>query len=291
MSRAAAGRKAEEQMAFYLHRHFHDDKNTHVLNDIRLERKGEIAQIDHLVIHPHGIVIVESKSVSTTVRVNLHDEWDRQHGSSWRGMPSPVLQARRQGKLLHHLLQDNARELLGTLLLTNIPEGFGAMALDVFVAVSDSGRIQRQKPDLAPEATKADQVPHKIQSLMRKYSRSGRLLSLNAPRAFSVPQRQAMASFLLANNKPLRIAPAPADTSEDSTPAVLGCPACKSIRTIDWNRKASYHFNCGSCGTTETIRVTCTKCNQAARISKAGPNYSISCRACNINTPYLTVPA
>ncbi len=75
---SVAGAKAEEQMAFYLKRAFADDPNVYVFNDIRLQGDDDdAAQIDHLVLHRHGFVIVESKSVSTGVAVNEHGEWVR----------------------------------------------------------------------------------------------------------------------------------------------------------------------------------------------------------------------
>ena len=57
--RQLAGRKAEGQIAFYLKRAF---------------EHGDAAQIDHLVFHRWGMILVESKSVTGTVRVNEHGE-------------------------------------------------------------------------------------------------------------------------------------------------------------------------------------------------------------------------
>ncbi len=91
-----AGRAAEEQLAFYLRRAFADNVTTRVLNGLRVAHADEIAQIDHLVLHPYGLVAVESKSVTTTVRVNARGEWTRWYNGGPRGMPSPVLQAQRQ---------------------------------------------------------------------------------------------------------------------------------------------------------------------------------------------------
>ena len=64
-------------MAHYLHRHFADDAEVHVLHDLRLrdpeqpEQTGDAGrcQIDHLLIHRWGMFIIESKSVTSEVRV------------------------------------------------------------------------------------------------------------------------------------------------------------------------------------------------------------------------------
>ena len=72
---ARSGRAAEEQMAFYLRRAFAADPDTLVLNGIRLARDGDAAQMDHLVAYPFGLIIIESKSVTGTVRINAQGEW------------------------------------------------------------------------------------------------------------------------------------------------------------------------------------------------------------------------
>jgi hypothetical protein len=69
--RRSAGRRAERQMAHYLDRPFHDRKKLYVLHDVRIEHDGEVDQMDHLVVHGCGVTIVESKSVSTSVRISF----------------------------------------------------------------------------------------------------------------------------------------------------------------------------------------------------------------------------
>jgi hypothetical protein len=71
---ARAGRAAEEQLAFYLRRAFAKDQDFIVFNGLRLGHNGDFAQIDHLVAHPYGVIVIESKSVTTEVRVNEHGE-------------------------------------------------------------------------------------------------------------------------------------------------------------------------------------------------------------------------
>jgi len=66
-----AGAKAEEQMAFYLRRVFQEREDVLVFNDLRLvDENGDTAQIDHLVMHGRGFVLIKSKSVTTEIRVN-----------------------------------------------------------------------------------------------------------------------------------------------------------------------------------------------------------------------------
>ena len=101
-----AGYNAESQLAFYLNREFKDDPLFLVFNNLRFEKAGDACQIDHLVLHRYGMVIIESKSVTTRVEVNELGEWKRWFNNDWQGMPSPILQAKRQGKFLKDYLED-----------------------------------------------------------------------------------------------------------------------------------------------------------------------------------------
>jgi len=155
---ARAGRAAEEQMAFYLKRAFAADPSIRVLNGIRLEHGGDAAQMDHLVIHPCGITIVESKSVTGSVRVNDHGEWARVYGSRVHGMSSPLLQAERQASFLRTYAQAHPADW---------PEK--QVGIFVRVAISDGGVINRPKGmemDLQ-SVSKADQVPDAINEFLK----------------------------------------------------------------------------------------------------------------------------
>jgi len=164
--RAEAGRRAEEQMTFYLRRAFGDTANLAILHDLRLVRSDQhlqdAAQIDHLVIHPGGLIIVESKSVSTRVRCDAHGHWTRHvpgHGS--QGMPSPIIQARNQGAFL--------RRYLASAWPTLTQDWHGS----VLVAFSDHGRVdydgESKEIALAQRAVcKADQAPDRVRALVQK---------------------------------------------------------------------------------------------------------------------------
>ena len=97
---AVSGRKAEEKMAFYLKRFFSSHSDIHVLNHIRLEANDDAAQIDHLLVHPYGMAIVESKSVHGKLQFKDDGQWIRWYGKESKAIASPVTQARLQDKFL-----------------------------------------------------------------------------------------------------------------------------------------------------------------------------------------------
>ena len=285
-----AGHDAEQQMAFYLRRAFADTLDVFVLHGLRLERSGEIAQIDHLVLHRHGAMIVESKSVSGSVSVNERGEWARRTGSQERGMPSPLLQGRRQAELLHSLLDDHDTALLGK--TVGIQNRFGAMHLDVLVAISDSGLIQGG-PYVPPEVCKADQVPDRIKALIKRYRSANSVFNLrlsalkDAGYAATGAELAGIAAFLnsrhqashhpalssQAKGKPLPATP-PSGPPESSSPC---CRYCQSTQISVQYGKYGYYFKCAVCGGNTPAKASCPECQQPGKLSKSGLRFQAQC--------------
>jgi len=164
--RIRAGQKAEKQMAYYLKREFGKDNSIFVFNDLRLV-DDEVAQIDHLVVHPYGFVLVESKSVTGKVEINEYEEWTRNYQGKSEGMGSPLNQLDRQKKFLVELLNGHAPELLGKLL--GIQKRFGGRQYDCIVAISDRAEIDRKKD--VEGVYKADAVAGLIRARIRQYKK------------------------------------------------------------------------------------------------------------------------
>ncbi|MEB3337328.1 MAG: nuclease-related domain-containing protein, partial [Leptolyngbyaceae bacterium] len=174
---AQAGRNAEETMAFYLKRAFGDDQKVAVFNNLRLEKQDDAAQIDHLVIHRYGMIIIESKSVTTRVEVNEYGEWKRCFNDTCQGIPSPIQQAKRQAEFLKKYLEDHVENLLRKVL--GLQTHFGVMPIDWIVAISDDGIINRPKNNPLEEVYKADQVSDQVRTLIEKRRKADSLFNLS----------------------------------------------------------------------------------------------------------------
>lgn len=225
----AAGRAAEEQLAFYLKRAFERDPKTLVFNGLRFEREGDAAQIDHLLMHPWGIIIVESKSVVGEVRVNPHLEWSRRFNNGpWNGMASPILQGKRQGDFLRRLMEDNAPRLLTKLL--GFQKHFGSLAIDVIVAISDRGVITRPKKPELPEICKADQVPERAKERMQYLAKVNSPLGIfsldlkNMGLDLNREATQRITGFFLEQHRPLEWPPQKT-RAQSTPPPVPNAPA------------------------------------------------------------------
>lgn len=223
-ARAAAGQKAEQELAFYLRRAFKDSPDLLVFNGLRFVFGEDVAQIDHLVLHRHGVILVESKSVTTKVEVNERGEWVRWFDGAPQGMPSPILQARRQGEFLKRYLNAHAEDLLGKLL--GLQKRFGGMEIDVIVAISDNGIIVRPKRSAKgiplEEVRKADQVVDLVRAIHAKHQKAnglrGFVLASEGGYSWSSDEVQRLKSFLQERHRP---APdQPPFAAQQSSPAL-----------------------------------------------------------------------
>jgi hypothetical protein len=217
-----AGRIAEEQLAFYLRRAFAEDKDILVFNNLRFEKDNDVAQIDHLILHKYGMIIIESKSVTTKVEINEREEWIRWFDNTSKGMPSPIQQAKRQGEFLRKYLNQNASALLGKVFfgVMGPQAGFRTMPLDVIVAISDSGIVKRSKSVSLEEVCKADQVSDRVRLIFERWRKANGVLSLDLSGGyvFTKDEIDNITKLLIANHKPLAYQASPQEIPVAKSP-------------------------------------------------------------------------
>ena len=295
-------------MAHYLYRRFAEDSDIHVLHDLHLhdteqpEHTGSpgTCQIDHLLIHRWGMFIVESKSVTSEVRVRPDstegDEWTRVWNGTEKGIPSPIHQAKRQGQFLRTYLQRHRLELLGKqpvgirtiakIAAGTDQRGFRNVPIQIVVAVSDSGRIRRLDGWKEPEqpfrvfVTKADLVPDKVAHELTRHRKGARLLGNPVTSgtyglwSMTKEEAEAVATFLAERHQgarsqdPQRLdrhppaAPTRAPRHGDAT-AASAEPACKHCASKDLVArwgKYGYYWQCRACQKNTPMPTECRSC-------------------------------
>jgi hypothetical protein len=285
----AAGRKAEEQMAYYLRRFFGSSAEVDVLNYLRIDLAGEVAQIDHLLLHPYGLVIVESKSVAGSVQIKDDGQWIRWFNKQPQGMRSPVTQAKMQVMLLKELLERTVKQ-----------KGFfDQVRMDVLVAISDTGTIQWPATGALAEVCKADQVPDRITNRVAQYRSE-----LGGAGALTTEHRRVIGDFLCNVHKPLtrgsaveskasepRAAYTESKVREPETRPKEGLPTkvCKHCNGHDLevqHGKFGYYFLCRTCAKNTAIKFLCPSCRGEGRIRKQGKDFFAECKSCEASTLY-----
>lgn len=103
-----SGVHGEEDSAYYIDFYFGDSKNWAVIHDIRLEHKGQVAQIDHLLMNRFfDMYVLETKNYSYKLKINPEGEFQVYYGKEYMGIPSPIEQNKRHIHLLDLFLKSH----------------------------------------------------------------------------------------------------------------------------------------------------------------------------------------
>ncbi len=238
-----SGFEAEKQMSFYLKRAFADDDSVYVLNDLRIHVEDEYAQIDHLIVHTAGFIIIESKSVTDTICINRYEEWTRIYNNKETGIPSPIKQAKRQIEILKKFLlsQDKSKLFRETLVNKISPPSIEKLYYDVLVAISDSGIIKRDNIELS-EICKADSINEHIENLYTHHKKEFyKILNINAVRLHK-DSIAKIAKLLLLSHSPIQKEPNPKEPIVKK-PIVTTKIIPKKSTKINKNQQISTNIN------------------------------------------------
>lgn len=314
-----AGYEAERKVAYYLKMAFGDDSNLLILHDLRVEfEDGITAQMDHLVIHEHGLIVVESKSVAGKLQVQDDGQWIRWYSQkvgkdSSIGMENPIKQASRQGQTLKKVLLSGASNDVTRKAILNLP-------VDVLVTFStiNGGVFIAKNRQLYPEVCAADVVDDHVNRIVSDRAKSAKTQDFN----LSESHRTKLAEHLVKIHKPYiatnlmyeKLYPKPAilekppkveqKTSEyialekPKPETVLGiiagavlntffaesnfkhaCRKCKSDK-LEIRFGKNYYFKCLSCDENNRIDATCPKCKSLLKIRKDKKQFFAECSAC-----------
>jgi hypothetical protein len=322
---ALAGWQAERDLAFFLDRAFKADPGVHLFHSLRLKlpeahavREEDFAQIDHLILHRHGLIIIESKSLTGKIEVNDRGEFCRSVSGRSTGIPSPLHQARRQADALRRLLSHHQENLRGKV-FGLVKGGFKNCPIQPLIAISTHSIITGSGRTNRPEVLKADAIPDAARGLMERHRKGARLLSLTMDGnwgmySFTDEELPRLCAFFIAQDTPVHIAsptppaparptkapPTPAAISVRKTPAPappppspatlepLSCRHCRSINVTAVYAK-DYCLRCTECNKYTPLDYTCPACHAKARIRKDGPAFRREC-PCGHNAVFWRNP-
>jgi len=132
-----SGNSGETNSAYYLDFKFSQSKNWVLIHDLRIEHRGLVAQIDHLLVNRFlEIHVLESKNYFYGIKITDDGEFLAYNGKSYQGIESPIEQNKRHIELLQKTIKD--RKLVPTRLGISIPISFFN-----YVLVAPTARIDR----------------------------------------------------------------------------------------------------------------------------------------------------
>jgi hypothetical protein len=99
--------KGEAESAYLINFYYEASPNWAVIHDLRLERNGRTAQIDHLLINRWlECYVLESKHFHAGIKITEEGEFMRwnDYKHTYEGMPSPLLQNERHITVLRDVV-------------------------------------------------------------------------------------------------------------------------------------------------------------------------------------------
>lgn len=304
-----AGQRMEADVAYYLSLLRTKHPKVHFFHDLRFTNGEHSVQIDHLVLHPHGFILIESKSVYGEVKVNKQGEWSRSYKGEWIGIRSPAKQLDVQQAHLKKVLQENRRSILGKSL--GVQKAFGGREWNNFIAISSSSIIHRDNSpnSIMKNVVKAEFVAdavNKILSRQRLLSTSPKFSDADIERLVGfLRQIDTTSSIVNANTQEFaddtksQIKPDSlhADTKNpaaqikvtvpnaESTNVIPACKSCKSNKLSPMPGRFGYYFKCLACSTNTPMPKRCPQCNSDnARTRKRKERYFVGCAECDTVT-------
>lgn len=314
-----AGYEAERKVAYYLKMAFGDDAKLLILHDLRVEfEDGITAQMDHLIIHEHGLIIVESKSVAGKLQVQDDGQWIRWYSQkggkdSSIGMENPIKQASRQGQTLKKVLLSGASNDVTRKAIQDLP-------VDVLVTFSttNGGVFIAKNRQLYPEVCAADVIDDHVNRIVfdrainakpqdfslsesHRTKLSEHLVKIHKPyiatnisdrKLYSkkslvkiLPKVEQKTSEYIVTEKPKPetalgiIAEAVLSTFFAESNFKHACRKCKSDK-LEIRFGKNYYFKCLSCDENNRIDATCPKCKSLLKIRKDKKQFFAECLAC-----------
>ena len=183
-----AGRIAQDRMAYHLRRFFGKSDEIDVLNYLRVGTGTGVAHVDHLVLHPYGLVVIERENLTDRVQIRDDGQWLRWRDDAWSEMRSPITRAYLRALSLKAFLDKNVKQ-----------KGFfEGVTLDILVAVPDTHAIQWPTMGPLAEVCNADKVHERVLQRVVECRRTAA-----APGLLTGSERRRLAEFLRALHRPL----------------------------------------------------------------------------------------
>lgn len=251
-----AGAKGEAEAAYELGFHYGNSKNWMIINDLRIECEGRVAQIDHLLINRFMEVwVCESKHFAEGIAINEHGECSAFYGGKAYGVPSPIEQNRKHIAVLESVFKTGLVKPPTRLGFTIKP------SFESLILVSKRARISRPTTKLAglDRIIKNDQVKSRIDRVIdadinvlnaakvvssetiEDFAR--RLAAIHTPTVFDWHAR-----FGLSREVEIQTTPAAAPGSVSASPA-------QSQETTQQPERRASNLICATCGVRVTYNV------------------------------------
>jgi len=185
--RALAARISADRMAYNLRRYYRRSDQVDVLNGLRIRSGGSMARVDHLLLHAHGMLVVEREDVGGAVRIDDDGQWTTVRQGVATALGSPITRAYVQALLLKEFLDKRVQQ-----------KGFfDNLELDVLVVVSDDCEIEWPQSGRLVEVCDREGVYERVSQRLEQCRQAAR-----RPGPLTEAERRTLGGFLAQSHWP-----------------------------------------------------------------------------------------
>lgn len=294
-----SGERNEQNSAYYLDFRYKDSKNWAVIHDLRIEHRGRVAQVDHLLINRFlDVFVLESKNYYYGIKVTPEGEFLVWNGKTYQAIESPIEQNNRHIQALQMVVED--RNLGPRRLGFAIPINYRNIVL-----LSPTSKIIR--PDAAPFDLSAIQKADAFSSFAAKevdkktiieapkiigsdtlQEFGEKLARLHRPGAFDYAAKFGIETATTSQTAPPSapaLSTAPVSATQPERPV---CRECKKGNLSIQYGKFGYYFKCSDCDANTPIKISCGKDGHKERIRKDGLKFYRECGDCGTSSLFFT---
>lgn len=302
----ASGERNEKNSAYYLDFSYKNSLNWALIHDLRIEHRGRVAQIDHLLINRFlDVYVLESKNYYYGIKITEEGGFLVWSGKGYQAIESPFEQNQRHIQALQSSVDD--RNLAPKRLGFAIPISFRNVVL-----VSPTSNVLKPKAATFDLSTviKADAFVSVVDKIMEKKSiiEAPKLVGSDTLRDFSEKLARLhrpgsidyAAKFGISNTDSINVVQSETIVATPPAPtyAVVPCesadkPACKHCKSknlaVNYG-KYGYYFKCGDCAGNMPIKLACGNIGHNERIRKDGNSFYRECADCGSSSLYFVNP-
>lgn len=185
-------RMAQDRMAYQLRRFFGKSPDVDVLNHLRIGSGSTVALVDHLLLHPFGLIVLERENLTEPVHIQDDGQWMRMRAEGAVEMRSPITRAYLRALSLKAFLDRNVRQ-----------KGFfDRIELDVLVAVPNIDLIRWPTMGSLVEVCNPEQVQERVQRRVAQCQRAA-----SGPGILTPSERRRLSDFLRSQHRPASRSP------------------------------------------------------------------------------------
>ncbi|HHO55039.1 MAG TPA: NERD domain-containing protein [Trueperaceae bacterium] len=280
---------AQEDLAFFMKIMFAKSSTVkrlglRVFNGLRFEMDNYAIQIDHLILHKYGIIVIENRSETADIDINLIGQWTQTYKAKSLKITSPLEQGERKLEFIRSVLEHNHKVLRAK--NNNSQADFKDFAFDLIVAISDHGNINSSSGNLPLEICRRSKVVETILEIAEEQRKDAATL---IPKIYNRSQRLnnnelfKLTAFFRKSHTPLDRAKIrqtmPKDKKIIKKPSYYSCENCGS-KQVFMEHNNGYQLYCLDCSHILEIDKSCSSCHKDAYVRREENKYYLECENC-----------